>query len=67
MRRISITPLASIVRTNELGSGTLARRNPMLATSFDGSKRWRYEEAMRPSDGVIHAAGAKAGKMPALP
>jgi hypothetical protein len=45
-RRVSITPLASIARTIELGSGTLARRNPMRSTSSDGEALlYRYVEA----------------------
>ena len=47
-RRISIMPLASIVRSIELGSGialTLARRNPMPAAPFAGTMGSRYVEA----------------------
>lgn len=43
-RRISIMLLASIVRTTELGSGTLAIRKPVKLSSFVGAAPLRAEE-----------------------
>ena len=45
-RRVSTTPLANTDRTNELGSGTLARRNPMVSPSADGGTLEGYKDCM---------------------